>query len=329
MRDVNKTFKPNNFSNEKMCETLCHSICINSNANPKISSKGFEQIGNKTECALLELAMNLGYDFRKVREEAEKGNKVLVTHPFSSARKKMTCVYRLGKETKVFTKGAPDFLLDKCSHFVAKGGEIKPMTKEFMSSIQLAISTFASDSLRNILLTYKDVANPSQSFLESAPEELEKDLTIIGMVGIKDPLRDEIPNAVELCHSAGVNVRMVTGDNKETAVAIAKEAGILERDWNPKVHPYRVMEGKFFREFVGGLVKEENRDAERVGNLDNFRLVAEQLQVLARSSPEDKYILATGLKQLHNVVAMTGDGTNDAPALKKADIGFAMGIAGT
>ena len=101
----------------------------------------------------------------------------------------------------------------------------------------------------------------------------------------------------------------------------------MDQNWEPSEEDYSVMEGKEFREFVGGLVGEG--EEETVGNMDNFRLVADQLCVLARSSPDDKYLMATGLKKLKNVVAMTGDGTNDAPALKKADIGFAMGIAGT
>lgn len=149
------------------------------------------------------------------------------------------------------------------------------------------------------------------------------------MVGIKDPIREQVPHAVKQCFEAGVRVRMITGDNPETAIAIAKEAGILETNWVKKgPTDYTVMTGAEFRTFVGGLDKDDD-NADFVKNLDNFKLVRDQLKVLARSSPTDKYIMATGLKQLHHVVAMTGDGTNDAPALKKADIGFAMGIAGT
>lgn len=122
---------------------------------------------------------------------------------------------------------------------------------------------------------------------------------------------------------------MITGDNVETAIAIAKEAGILEADWVKKGDKdYTVMTGAQFREFVEGLDTDEE-GVDTIHNIENFKLVRDQLKVLARSSPTDKYIMATGLKQLHHVVAMTGDGTNDAPALKKADIGFAMGIAGT
>ena len=162
-------------------------------------------------------------------------------------------------------------------------------------------------------------------------EEIEDGLVVLAMVGIKDPLRDGIPEAVARCNEGGVRVRMVTGDNKITAIAIAKEAGILPEDWEPTEGDCTVMEGKEFREFVGGLVNEgtEEEPDETVGNMENFKLVRDQLCVLARSSPDDKYLITTGLKKLDHVVAMTGDGTNDAPALKKADIGFAMGIAGT
>jgi len=122
---------------------------------------------------------------------------------------------------------------------------------------------------------------------------------------------------------------MITGDNVETAIAIAKEAGILEADWVKKGDKdYTVMTGAQFRDFVEGLDTDEE-GVDTIHNIENFKLVRDQLKVLARSSPTDKYIMATGLKQIHHVVAMTGDGTNDAPALKKADIGFAMGIAGT
>lgn len=122
---------------------------------------------------------------------------------------------------------------------------------------------------------------------------------------------------------------MITGDNPETAVAIAKEAGILPHSWKSKgAEDYTVMTGQNFRTFVEGLDKDEDGE-DIIKNIENFKLIRDQLAVLARSSPTDKYIMATGLKQLHHVVAMTGDGTNDAPALKKADIGFAMGIAGT
>lgn len=156
---------------------------------------------------------------------------------------------------------------------------------------------------------------------------LEKDLAIVGIFALQDPLRDEIKDSVIKCNIAGINVRMVTGDNLDTAKAIAIEAGIvsaLEADLQ-----YVCMEGKEFRELCGGMRKlEDPNDAnlvkESVANMKNFKAIEKKLKVLARSTPEDKYMLVTGLKDLQAVVAVTGDGTNDAPALKKADVGFAM-----
>lgn len=134
------------------------------------------------------------------------------------------------------------------------------------------------------------------------------------------------------CRGAGINIRMVTGDNIDTATAIAIEAGILKKEDKDK--QYVCMVGQQFREEIGGLKKLEDHDGsgrlrEEIGNKSAFRQIAKNLKVLARSTPEDKYMLVTGLKELNNVVAVTGDGTNDAPALKKADVGFAMGITGT
>jgi P-type Ca2+ transporter type 2B len=195
-----------------------------------------------------------------------------------------------------------------------------------LDQLTSAQEDFANGTLRTLLLCYKETKTVPEEW-----DEVEGNLVVLAMVGIKDPLRDGIAEAVRQCNEGGVRVRMVTGDNKITAIAIAKEAGILPEDWEPSEGDCTVMEGKEFREFVGGLVKEsDEEDAdETVGNMENFKQVRDQLCVLARSSPDDKYLITTGLKKLDHVVAMTGDGTNDAPALKKADIGFAMGIAGT
>ena len=309
---------------DNTCKLLCLSVCNNSNATPTISQSGgninVNQIGNKTECALLEMAYRMGYDYKRVRNR----DYIKKIFPFSSEKKKMCTVYREDKGTTyAFVKGAPDFLLPYCTKFINKEGKVTKITSEFSDRMHENILNFASKSLRTILLAYKEVTSVPEEW-----DEVECELVIIGMVGIKDPLRDGIQEAVQKCFEAGVKVRMVTGDNKNTAVAIAKEAGILNAEWEPAEDDYSVMEGKEFREFVGGLVNEGTEDV-CVGNIENFEIVANQLCVLARSSPSDKFLIATGLKQLDNVVARTGDGTNDAPALKKADIGFAMGIAGT
>ncbi len=168
---------------------------------------------------------------------------------------------------------------------------------------------------------------------EKDREVLEAGLCIAGIFALQDPLRPEIIESAIRCEAAGINIRMVTGDNIDTAKAIALEAGILKHCDKDK--EYVCMEGRQFREEIGGLRKIEDpndttgRLREEIGNKAAFRAIAKTLKVLARSTPEDKYMLVTGLKELNKVVAVTGDGTNDAPALKKADVGFAMGITGT
>jgi magnesium-transporting ATPase (P-type) len=141
-----------------------------------------------------------------------------------------------------------------------------------------------------------------------------------------------VPDAVKSCNEAGVRVRMVTGDNKITAIAIAKECGILQE--GEEYEECVCMEGPEFNEFVGSLVSKETKERilvmgkntqdETIGNLENMKLVRQKLKVLARSRPNDKYLMVSGLKQLGDIVAVTGDGTNDAPALKRSDVGFAM-----
>lgn len=156
---------------------------------------------------------------------------------------------------------------------------------------------------------------------------------MIALCGIKDIIREEVPGAVALCNEAGVRVRMVTGDNKITAVAIAKECGIIN-EGEELENDLICMEGPEFNEFVGSLVHKSTKERimvmgkdpeiEAIGNMENMKKVRQHTKVLARSRPNDKYIIVFGLKELGDIVAVTGDGTNDAPALKKANVGFAM-----
>ena len=165
-------------------------------------------------------------------------------------------------------------------------------------------------------------------------------LTLIAILGIYDVIRSEVPGAVKTCQSAGVNVRMITGDNIITAQAIAEKCGIISADeiGDPQV----CMEGPEFYRDMGGLMctvckKESPNDCEckpnvrkeRVRNFAAFKNLMGKMRVMARSRPEDKYLLVTGLMNMNQVVAVTGDGTNDAPALSKADVGFGMGVTGT
>ncbi len=264
----------------------------------------------------------------------------LFTVPFSSKRKRMSTIFKTEEGViRQFTKGASEIVMGKCTRILDKGGRVRHLSEEEKGEIyNNVIKKFASQALRTVCLAYKDLSrfNKKQYESEEAQERLEEELTMIGIVGIIDPVRDDVPSAVKKCHSAGIKVRMVTGDNIETAKAIARNCGILtEEDEN---NEFACMEGKFFREYVGGLknvkiidpISGQQKDGKKVKFQDKFNQIEKQLKVMARSSPEDKYILVTGLKEGGiNVVAVTGDGTNDAPALKKADVGFAMGKAGT
>jgi Ca2+ transporting ATPase len=198
------------------------------------------------------------------------------------------------------------------------------------------MKSYATQSLRTISFAYKDLPNDRNHLTTEAAfsqSKIETDLVFIGAVGIEDPVRPEVPEAVLKANRAGVIVRMVTGDSAETAIKIAKQCNLLPVEYVYSPADLHIMEGHEFRVKVGGLVSDLGEDGKavshRVGNLEAFKEVAARLRVLARSSPEDKFLLVTGLKQLGNVVAVTGDGTNDAPALKKSDVGLAMNICGT
>ncbi|CAK88204.1 unnamed protein product (macronuclear) [Paramecium tetraurelia] len=316
---------------------LCEGICLNSIARPQIDQNGrFEHIGNKTECALLELAHKFGYDFRQIRQNM--GEKIKKNFPFNSEKKQMTIALDLkGDRTQftIFTKGAPDVLLDKCSYYINAEGRPVVITNDYKQKINAVIQKYASQSLRSILLLYREImlqGRPTEpEDFNNIEDTIDKQYTIIGVTGLQDPLKTGIVKAVQQCKEAGVIVRMVTGDNFHTAVAISKQAGILPQNYDHNVDSLAVLEGKTFRKLVEGLVYEKvgNSVIHKVKNLQNFTLITNELRVLARSSPEDKFLLVTGLKQLENVVAVTGDGPNDASALKKADVGFAMGIQGT
>ena len=219
------------------------SLCVNANAFPRKRNNTFEQFGNKTECALIEMAYQMGFLYTDYRPNP-KIKKVI---PFSSSRKRMTSVWELSAtKYRVFTKGAADYFLDRCTSYIDTDGKVQKLSSDhatdpFIAKLNAAIKQFADQSLRTLLITYRDTeARPVETLLD---DDLEEDLIIIGLAGIADPLRDEIPSAVAACKKAGVKVRMVTGDVKDTAIAIAKEAGILEYSYDEKKDPYVVMTG--------------------------------------------------------------------------------------
>ncbi|KAJ0419929.1 calcium-translocating P-type ATPase [Aspergillus carlsbadensis] len=273
---------------------ITQSVAINSTAFEGDQDGITTFIGSKTETALLQLAKDhLGM---QSVSETRANEQIVLIEPFDSVKKYMTAVIKVPSGYRLLLKGASEIVLGFCSSQVnVTTGGTEPLDRE---ATEEAITAFARKSLRTIGIVYKD--------FETLPDlENLRDLTLLGVVGIQDPVRPGVPAAVQSAVRAGVTTRMVTGDNVITARSIATECGIFTDGI--------ILEGPDFRRLS---------EAE----LDN---VIPRLQVLARSSPEDKRILVTRLKALGETVAVTGDGTNDAPALKAADIGFSMGKSGT
>ncbi|KAG0600760.1 hypothetical protein M758_11G058600 [Ceratodon purpureus] len=288
---------------------LVNSICLNSNGNvsPIKAGEKPDVTGSPTEAAILTWGLKLGMDFRAVRHE----NEILHVETFNSEKKRAGVVFKKKDgEVQLHWKGAAEIILDLCSKWIDANGERQLMTDEKRREFNDIIQGMAAKALRCIAFAYRYVDESEIPESEEAQSEWkapDQELCLMAIAGIKDPCRDGVLNAVQKCQKAGVKVRMVTGDNIYTAKAIAAECGILTDGG-------LVVEGKDFR----------NWDQERLNSRDLDNLV-----VMARSSPLDKLKLVQALKSRGEVVAVTGDGTNDAPALKASDIGLSMGIAGT
>jgi Ca2+-transporting ATPase len=298
-------FEGTNFKGEGIVEIakvlFSEGADINSTAAESTSADGkLVFLGSKTETALLQFSRRLGGDYVATRKELS----VIKLYPFSSALKRMSTVIQLAEGYRMHVKGASEVILALCQFYVSRSGKVQPMTPELRAKFDALITSYAQRGLRTISMAYCDIPR-ARDWDADVPKD---PLILISIVGIQDPVRPEVPTAVRDCQNAGIMVRMVTGDNAITAAHIAKECGI----YDPSAGG-RVMEGPVFR----NLSDEE---------LDEC---IPHLQVLARSSPLDKQILVQKLKAMGEIVAVTGDGTNDAPALKMANIGFSMGIAGT
>ena len=206
--------------NKQYKELLNNAISLNSDANPKIKRGGFEQIGNKTECALLQLIYTWN-DANYI--EIRKHQKVTNTVPFSSSRKRMSAICETSdKKHYIFSKGAPEILIEYCSHYIDRNGETVKIDQDFKTEMSANITSFASQSLRTLLICYRQLPGGISDTQDT--QKLENDLVVLGMAGIQDPLKETVPGSVKKCKDAGIIVRMVTGDNTETAIAIAKDA---------------------------------------------------------------------------------------------------------
>ncbi|XP_047636768.1 plasma membrane calcium-transporting ATPase 2 isoform X1 [Phacochoerus africanus] len=312
--------------NAKTMELLVNAIAINSAYTTKILPPEKEgalprQVGNKTECGLLGFVLDLKQDYEPVRTQMPE-EKLYKVYTFNSVRKSMSTVIKLPDESfRMYSKGASEIVLKKCCKILNGAGEprvFRPRDRDEM--VKKVIEPMACDGLRTICVAFRDFPSSPEPDWDNENDILN-DLTCICVVGIEDPVRPEVPEAIRKCQRAGITVRMVTGDNINTARAIAIKCGII--------HPgedFLCLEGKEFNR----RIRNEKGEIEQ----ERIDKIWPKLRVLARSSPTDKHTLVKGIidsthTEQRQVVAVTGDGTNDGPALKKADVGFAMGIAGT
>ncbi|MBU7015878.1 MAG: calcium-translocating P-type ATPase, SERCA-type [Theionarchaea archaeon] len=250
-------------------------------------------VGDPTEASLIVSAAKAGLQ----KEELEVRVKRVKEIPFSSERKKMTTIHKRDGKYSVYTKGAPDVILELCTKVAEQDG-ISVLTEERKEEILSIYNKMAARALRALGMAYRELEN-----IPEDDEDIEKELVFVGIQGMRDDPRPEVKEAISLCKTAGIKSMMITGDFKTTAVAIAEEVGI-----------------------TGRAITGEDLDLMSDAELEKE---IETIGVVARVSPEHKTRIVTALKHKGHITAMTGDGVNDAPSLKKADIGIAMGITGT
>ena len=291
------TREASNILDDEIDEELTKLVYANMLCNDtKISSDG-TLTGDPTETALVDMGFKLNFD-PSIYDRMERVEEI----PFDSDRKLMTTVNKVGDKYVVYTKGGIDEILKRCNSYEI-GGQISEELESYINKIRQENEKMAQNALRVLGCAYKEIDHiPTKEEMKT----IENDLIFIGMVGMIDPPREEAKLAVEKCKTAGIKTVMITGDHKITATAIAKKLGILEND----------------DEAITGLELEQMTDEELEKNVRHY-------SVYARVSPEHKVRIVKAWQKNGEVVAMTGDGVNDSPALKKADIGCAMGIVGT
>ncbi len=268
-------------------------LCSDANLNEQDQAEG-----EPTECALVNFACSVGLK----KQDLERATPRVDEAPFDSGRKMMSTVHDLGGSFVQYTKGGPDVVLARCAYYL-ENGEVLPMTEEKRAEIMAANKAMADKALRVLACAKRDWAEKPS---DNTPEYLEKELVFLGLTGMIDPVRPEVKAAIEECCSAGIRAVMITGDHKDTAVAIAKELGIITDA----------------SEAITGAELDAISDEE----INEF---VKKYGVYARVQPEHKTRIVTAWKANGAITAMTGDGVNDAPSIKSADIGVGMGITGT
>lgn len=291
---------------------LILNAALNSTANLEERNGRPAVIGNSTEGALL-LWLRDGaeaaagpVDYRKLRDQYPLHYQL----HFSSERKRMTTVTTIDGQPVVLVKGAPELLLEHSTRYQTAEGTIQPLTAEVRETIRQQLAAAAGEAMRTLAFAHAELPqglSTDEEELHKHRDQLEQDLIFDGWVAIRDPLREDVQEAVRRCRSAGIEVKMITGDTLETARAIGREVGLLD---------------------TPDAVALTHDEFARLSDEEVLQLLP-RLRILARALPGDKYRLVRLLQQQNHVVAMTGDGTNDAPALKRADVGLAMGLSGT
>ncbi|EQF25235.1 calcium-translocating P-type ATPase, PMCA-type [Clostridioides difficile CD160] len=292
-------------SEEEINSYFEENCMINSTADIEHNDGEVKYLGSATECALLLYYKNV--DYRQFRKDCN----IVAQNPFTSDSKRMTSIMGQDNHHVLLSKGAPEVLLELCSH-IQRGKDIVPITENIKHEILEEIKKLQIKSMRTLGFAYKEISQAEEEAAVTAESDamnvsaMESNLVFSGFVGIRDPLRKDVIESVNTAKKAGVSVKMLTGDNINTARAIGEELGLLKGNM-------RAVEASY------------------IDTLDDEELKQEiqTISIVARSKPDSKMRIVTALQKSGDVVAVTGDGINDAPALSKADVGIAMGISGT
>ncbi len=274
------------------CMALCNDVHVHKSKDKMVT------LGDPTETALVEYA----YAQNVAKMDLLKKYPMMAEIPFDSNRKMMSTIHQMPQGIQMYTKGGVDQILEKCTHILENGKE-RILTEEDKEVILKKNSEFAKQALRVLAYATKNIRHEKEQYL---PEDTEKNLCFLGITGMIDPPREEVKQSIVTCQQAGIEVVMITGDHKDTAFAIAKELGIAESE-------KQVLTGKELNTMTEQEIMEK----------------VPEYRVFARVSPENKVQIVKAWQNHHKIVAMTGDGVNDAPSIKCADIGVGMGITGT
>ncbi|AZO95198.1 calcium-translocating P-type ATPase, SERCA-type [Halocella sp. SP3-1] len=299
LKDLEKVLKIGGVCNTVQLKEAENNSKLNRVKEFFIGSKIPEFLGDPTEIALVRAVYDYGYSFTSLKKDYQ----IKAEEGFDSKRKRMSVIVQMPEgDTELWIKGAPELILQRCTYLEVNGKKEK-MTEQLKREVQRANDSMARDALRVLAIGYRKVNN---RVAKNRAANYEKDLTLLGLVGLIDPPREEAYQAVLSCHKAGIKPVMITGDHKITARVIAEDLGIIPGRG-------RVITG----EEIKGM------DDKTLNN------ITRDVRVFARISPEDKLRIVRSYKENGEIVAMTGDGVNDAPAVKEADIGIAMGEQGT